>query len=111
MLEINETAAGQTIDLPVGQVMELRLGENPTAGYRWQFDQDGGPSCRITEAPSPPLSASPSPPPMPGAGTTHGWRIEGIAAGLCVIEMRYVRPWETSRPPAMTFGVRIRVVP
>jgi len=112
MLVINETAAGQTIDLPVGQMMELRLAENPTAGYRWQFDQDGGPSCRISEAPPPtPPMSPPASPPVPGAGTTHGWRIEGIAVGLCVIAMRYARPWEANRPPAMTLGVRIRVLP
>lgn len=109
MLEIGEAASGQTIDLPVGQVMELRLKENPTTGYRWRINQDGSPSCRISDAPSQP--AIPGMPSMPGAGSTHVWRIEGAQVGLCSIEMQYIRPWETDRPPAMTFGVRIRVQP
>ncbi len=35
MIVVDQSASGQTLDLPVGQVIELRLAENPTTGFRW----------------------------------------------------------------------------
>jgi hypothetical protein len=47
MIVVDQTQAGQTIDLPIGQVIELRLAENPTTGYRWVFVLDGAPACLV----------------------------------------------------------------
>jgi predicted secreted protein len=47
MISVDQNFNGQTVDLPVGQVMELRLAENPTTGYRWTFVRDGKPVCVV----------------------------------------------------------------
>ena len=44
---VDQSYSGQTLDLPFGQVMELRLAENPTTGYRWTFLSNGEPSCVV----------------------------------------------------------------
>lgn len=106
MLEIAEAFAGQTVALPVGQVVELRLQENPTTGFRWQFRQNGEPACRINED-FVETAASGHPP--PGQGATHVWRIEGVQVGTCDVALDYVRSWERGQPPARTFEVRISV--
>ena len=107
MLVIGEASAGQTVSLAVGQVIELRLKETPTTGFRWSFRQTGEPACRIKEDF---VEGVPSARPQPlGQGTTHVWRIEGVRAGVCDVALMYGRPWESDRPPARTFDVRIDV--
>ena len=42
MLEIAEALMGQTVQVSVGQVAELRLKENPTTGYRYRIERPHG---------------------------------------------------------------------
>jgi inhibitor of cysteine peptidase len=107
MQAISESYDGKTVDLAVGQVIELRLKENPTTGFRWQFRRDGTPACRITEDFMEP--ATKDSPPVPGKPGTHVWRIAGVQAGTCDMALTYARSWETDRPPAMTFGLHVHV--
>ena len=103
MLYIDEGFLHQTIHLPVGQVIELRLNENPTTGFRWSFTQDGSPSCAV-------VSDSFTPPEgPPGAGGRHTWQIKAIRAGDCHVELRYRRPYEPNASPAQTFNVDVVV--
>jgi inhibitor of cysteine peptidase len=107
MQAISESFDGKTVDLAVGQVIELRLKENPTTGFRWQLRHDGTPACRITEDFIEPATTERAP--VPGRGGTHVWRIEGVQAGTCDMALTYARNWEASRPPAMTFEVHVHV--
>ncbi len=107
MQAITETDNGKMVDLTVGHMIELRLKENPTTGFRWQVGRDGAPACRIVaDFIEPPTGVNP---PMPGQGGTHVWRIEGVQAGTCEMTLAYARGWETDRPPAMTFHMNIHV--
>jgi inhibitor of cysteine peptidase len=104
MILVDETWAGRTLDLPVGQAVELRLKENPTAGFVWRITQSGAPSCRVAEdAFEPPAQA------IPGQPGQHRWRIEGVASGICTLAFAYGRPWEADRPAATTYALTIRV--
>lgn len=107
MPEINETYAGQTISMPIGQVIELRLKENPTTGFRWHFRKNGEPACRIRD--NGVETADAAKPVRLGQGATHVWRIEGVQVGVCELALTYARSWEADRPPAATFEFRIRV--
>lgn len=100
---------GQTVDLSVGQLVELRLKENGSTGFLWQVRQDGAPNCRIKEDFAEPVAVSV--PAMPGRGSTHVWRIEGVRVGMCDLALIYGRPWETDKPPAQTFDVRLNITP
>ena len=81
MLHIDHSFLNQTVYLPVGQMMELRLRENPTTGFRWSFASDGGPSCTVIgdrfEQQNGP----------PGAGGEHAWQIKAVRAGKCHLEI------------------------
>jgi predicted secreted protein len=108
MLQIDASQAGQTVQIAVGEAVELRLAENLTTGSRWTVLRDGAPACRITDAGSEPDGAV-SQPPKPGQGSTHVWRIAGIQPGTCDVALAYARPWEAQSPPAAAFDVRFHV--
>jgi inhibitor of cysteine peptidase len=102
VIVIDQNHAGQTVDLPIGQVMELRLAENPTTGYRWTFVHNGAPVCLVMsdqfERPTGP----------PGQGGEHAWQIKGAAVGECDIAMQYSRSFEQNAA-AKSFALHVRV--
>ena len=104
MIVIDQNNSGQTIDLPIGQVMELRLAENPTTGYRWTVVADGAPACVVVgdrcERPAGP----------PGQGGEHTWQIQGALVGECRIAMQYGRSFQPNSA-AQSFALHVRVTP
>ena len=103
MLHIDESFLNQTVRLPIGQVIELRLKENPTTGFRWSIAADGRPSCAVIKDS---FEQQQGP---PGAGGNHAWRIEAVRAGSCHLELVYHRPFEPDVPPAQTFALNVQV--
>jgi inhibitor of cysteine peptidase len=104
MIVLDEAAAGRTVDLRVGQMIELRLKENPTTGFTWRVRQAAAPVCRVADGSF--VAASPG---APGRSGVRVWRIEGVAVGLCTLAFAYARPWETGTPPASTYTLTVRV--
>jgi inhibitor of cysteine peptidase len=97
MIYVDESFLHETVHLPVGQVTELRLNENPTTGFRWSFTADGSPSCAVVSD-----SFTPQEGP-PGAGGHHEWQIKAAHAGTCHLELVYRRPFEPNTAPVQTF--------
>jgi len=104
MISVDQNFNGQTVDLPVGQVMELRLAENPTTGYRWTFVANGKPVCVVV------ADRYNRPSGRPGQGGEHFWQIKGVTAGDCTIALQYGRSFEPNAP-AKDFGLHVRVMP
>lgn len=98
---------GRTVDLPIGQVAELRLNENPTTGYRWAVESGPGETCAIVgdsfRVPNDPASA--------GQGGEHRWQIEARREGACDLVFASRRGFEPGAPAAATFRVHLRVTP
>ncbi len=105
MLTIDQSYNGRSLDVPVGQVIELRLPANPTTGFAWSIEAAGGPACAVEEGPAAP------PGNVPGQGSEHAWHIRGVQLGTCQIALAYRRPWEAAANPAETFRLDIRVTP
>jgi inhibitor of cysteine peptidase len=99
----NEDANGQTIDLAVGEEIEIRLPENPTTGFRWQRTTDDLAACKLV---SDTFRASSGP---PGHGGEHSWIFAAVRSGDCDIEFHLRRRWAGSAEPARTFKIHIRV--
>jgi inhibitor of cysteine peptidase len=97
MRALDASHDGATITLAAGEMIELRLEENPTTGFRWRIE--GAPACRVTEDFFEPG------PKQAGAGGTHVWRI--TADGDAELVLAYARPWDGR--PARRFAVHIRV--
>jgi predicted secreted protein len=109
MVQIDDSFDGRSIAVHTGDVIELTLAENASAGYRWRL-----PPARAS-AWSPPLrqieqtvEAQGTRPGMPGVRRLY---FEAAAEGNAELELEYRRSWETSTSPARTFRLRIEVRP
>jgi predicted secreted protein len=100
---VEEDAGGGTIDLPLGEVFEIRLRENPMTGFRWNLVTDGAPGCALIHDNFMPGST------VPGQGGVHSWRFRGLHAGGCVIELHHGRPWERGESAGRPFILHVRV--
>jgi inhibitor of cysteine peptidase len=104
MLEINESSNGHEITLPVGQILEISLGENPTTGFRWNLESKGELTCAFIKD----FFESVVDP--PGHGGNHHWQFETARVGLGTIILSYRRSWEKEKAPTRTFMLRVRVL-
>lgn len=100
MFQCDEHADGSTVDLAVGELLELQLAENPTTGFRWHLLTDGRPVCERVDD----RFAAPSGP--PGHGGTHVWQFRVGQPGTAPISLAYRRSWETAAAKTMTLHVR-----
>ncbi len=104
MMELDEAADGQTIDLAVGEVLTIRLLENPTTGYRWEARSMPNAICDLVSneylAPAAPI---------PGASGTRCWMLRAARLGDAGLLLVYRRPWDGPSQQEKTFAVRLRV--
>jgi len=109
MQVIRELDAGRTVEIPVGQTMEIRLPENPTTGFRWLMTVHCEPNCAILHEEFHPPART-----IPGAGGERTWQVEAVAVGECDFELTYRKhrkPWANSNTSQRNFRVHIRVTP
>jgi inhibitor of cysteine peptidase len=87
-MELERKDSGKSVRLSIGEVLTIRLPENPMTGYRWQ----------ATQMPEPILDAEPPifVPTSELAGAS-GWRIfrfRGVQVGKSRLALNLVRGWE-----------------
>jgi len=101
---LTEADTGKTVDLTVGQSIEIRLPENATTGYRWSVKAIDTSVCEIVadERLAPGKI-------IPGAPGEHRWRLRATHAGACMLQLVYGRSWQSDASPARTFKVRLHV--
>lgn len=102
MLVIDQAASGQDFNLSPGQIVELRLPENPTTGFRWKLISDPTPACKLL---SDSFAAAGN---RPGQGGNHTWTLQAEQKGECFISLTYQRSFEPSAA-AQSFTVRLHV--
>jgi predicted secreted protein len=105
MLTLDDSAAGQAVNLAVGQVIELRLAENPTTGFVWSVVRDGAPACAVVGQAFVAAQGG-----VPGQGGRKTWHIEGRRAGDCDILLVNRRPFEP-HGAQRDFVLHVRVAP
>lgn len=99
--------SGQSVNLQVGQTMNVRLESNPTTGYTWEVKQvDPAVLAQQGEAEYEPLDAQTTP--MVGQGGWQIFRFEAISTGQTTLELVYRRPWEDT-PPEITYLLAVTV--
>ena len=99
-LKLNEQDHGRDVETRVGREIELRLPENPTAGFRWRIVQTGEPVC------SPPQDGF-EPGNIIGQPGIHFWRFKIVVEGAARIELAYRRVWESGAPAGRTFFLNV----
>lgn len=103
MIDRNESSAGQTANLNLGQQLRFALPENVTTGYRWHLASPCPTILDLTADQPGPAAFT------PGAGNTHTWVFSANSQGRCDLRFEYARPWEKT-PPAklLTFPVSVQ---
>ena len=104
MLQFEEHATGNEIELNVGEKFEILLRENRTTGFRWSLISNGEPACKLLGDSFKITDGS------TGKGGGHSWQFQAVQEGLGKIKLVYKRSWETERADTQSFslGVRIR---
>ena len=103
MLTLDENSNGQTVEADLGQEVEIRLPENPTAGFRWRIAQGGEPVCTLlSDWFDPGLDA-------PGQAGIHSWKFKAIAEGTGAIKLIYRRSWQDNTAETRSFALSLKV--
>ena len=87
-IEVTSAEDGTSIEADVGDTILLRLADNPTTGYRWEFEPVTGDPLVLDDSVYEPSSGA-----MGGGGVTT-WTLSVIAAGTISIALKQWRPWE-----------------
>lgn len=102
MVEVDESADGRAIELPLHGQLKISLPENPTTGFHWVVDDIAETICDLAD------DTFESTTTARGSGGVHQWRLKARQKGTGKIALRYRRPWET-KPPLKSFTVTVRV--
>jgi inhibitor of cysteine peptidase len=98
-----EADDGRSVAAAVGDVLTVRLSENPSTGYSWEPTYSGGLEPGDDEFVAP--SASPG---LVGAAGTRSFSFVVSAAGTQSFAAAYERPWEAGTvEPAEEFTLTI----
>jgi len=101
-LKLTEQDAGRTVDMRVGELLEVTLRGNPTTGYMWDV-QSVDPNI-LKPADQLEFQADSKLIGSPGKLTL---RFEATRAGKTPLRLIYHRPWEKNVEPIDTFEVTV----
>lgn len=101
-IALGEKDNGRSLDLSLGDQLELVLPENRTTGFRWHVVADGSPVCELHED-VPARSTV-----IRGRPGQRRWRLKVQREGESELRLAYRRTWE-SVAPARTFHLWLRV--
>jgi inhibitor of cysteine peptidase len=100
----------RTVDLFVGQKVELTIAGNPTTGYKWSVASMPEGITEVGEAVYVQDPAdSPGGRPLVGVGGRFIFTFVGSKTTEGSIKLAYTRPWEKDTPPIQTADVKVRV--
>lgn len=103
MLSLDESSAGQQIELKPGEEAQLALAEKRLSGYRWQIEQSGQPAVTVADQ-------QPTAVPDSAVGGTHmrTFRIRAVEPGTATLLLRHRRSWEPENS-GRTFSLSFHV--
>lgn len=102
---LTEQDANSVANLRSGQRLDVALAANPSTGYTWQVVSSD--PAIIPEVGEPGYKADD--PGRLGGGGTMILHFQAAASGRTLLKLGYLRPWDTTTPPAKTFQVTVVV--
>ena len=101
---LTEADNGRSIELKVGDELEVTLPGNPTTGFQW--DVDSVDSVILRQIGEPEFKPSNN---AVGSGGNFTLRFEAVGTGQTELKMIHHRSFEENVPPIQTFEVTITV--
>jgi len=105
MLTLGETDNGRRLPARVGDVLEVRLAENASTGYRWAPDSHDAGVLEAVEA-----SAN-YPNTAVGSGGEAVFRFRVVGPGSATLALKSWRSWEGEGSTRKRFAVTIDAAP
>jgi inhibitor of cysteine peptidase len=104
MVELTEADNGKIIELSRGERLSLRLGENPTTGYRWALSKNdpeilASSGDQYTQAGDGGI----------GGGGHRAFTFEARKEGRASLEFKHWREWEGERSVTQRFALTVQV--
>jgi inhibitor of cysteine peptidase len=103
-MKLTAKDAGGTVEMKVGDTLQVMLEGNPTTGYDWEMAP--GDEAVLEQLGASTYKADSD---LMGSGGQVTLRFKAVAAGQTALQLVYHRPWETDEPPAETFEVTVTV--
>ncbi|WP_370576005.1 protease inhibitor I42 family protein [Methanomethylovorans sp.] len=100
-----EEQNGTSADVKIGELVTIRLEENPTTGYSWNMSFTDGLEVATDQF----ISSTETG--LAGAGGFHEWTIQADSAGQYKVSGIYKRPWESVTGDEDTFNFTLNVSP
>ena len=98
---------GATVEMAVGDILQIELMWTPSTVYRWRFDVLDEAYLELIEEGIRQISTEK----LEGAPVLSVWRLRAEQAGETLIRMAYDRPWEGGDKPVKWFWVNVRIRP
>lgn len=104
MVFISQDDNGREFTLERGDALEISLPVTSGTGYTWQAEPVAGGIVQQVGEPQIKHDSA-----MPGASGHQMFHFARGAAGSGTLELRYLRPWEKTKPPAKVFKIKLTV--
>ena len=102
---LTEADHGRTVEVHVGGTVALRLHENASTGYRWEFDKLDTNVVGVSEGKYVPHTAA------VGSGGDMQWILEPRAPGTTQVNLKLLRSWEGDSSIQKRFAVTLVIRP
>jgi predicted secreted protein len=96
---------GETVEVSVGDVIQIELSGTPTTGYWWHFDPLDSQYVEVVKRD---IVHSPNKT-LEGAPATGIWHLKAKRPGLIKIEASYARSWEKHIPALAEFRIILKI--
>jgi inhibitor of cysteine peptidase len=106
-LTLTKDADGTSVEIKVGQALEVSLEGNPTTGYSWEVKESGEPTLKPQGEPA--YVQAETGATLVGGGGTYTFRYVGAEAGTAMLELIYHRSWEADVAPLEAFTLEVTV--
>ncbi|MFZ0243824.1 MAG: protease inhibitor I42 family protein [Desulfobacterales bacterium] len=105
MITVTRADSGQTIEVRMGDLIVVRLDENPTTGYSWGLDENLEDNVYLqnSDFTRPEKAVS-------GAGGQRNFTFEARKKGPADLTFKRWRQWEGDTSIVERFGFMVRVV-
>jgi inhibitor of cysteine peptidase len=102
-MKLNENDAGKTVEIAVGDELEIMLPGNPTTGYVWEAEALDATVLTLRQTSFMPGDHA------IGSGGLVTLMFRAVAKGKAALKLNYHRPFEQNTPPINTFEVTVTI--
>ena len=106
---MNQPHHSDQIEVPVGDILTLTLGSNPTTGFQWSEEALISDAGILKQTSHEFVGPDSDPPPPPGTPGQEVWTFEALKAGTATVSLEYSRPWEGGEKGEWTYTLTVIV--